>query len=530
MKKKQTQEEIKTEKSWFLLLISFIEGGSVMAVELIGAKMTEPYFGASLYIWSSVLAITLLGLTTGYYTGGILSEKYPHPKTLYILLLLSSFFIGMMPIFGPAVMNATLNWDFRFASIISSLLFIFPPLVFLGMVSPIIIRKLSIQIEKTGRKAGLVYAISTIGGIFATFITGFYLIPEIGLRISSIFIAILLIVFPVLYFIIQKRYIYLIMCFIIIFFSIISNNKIYSSKYPNSKFFNVAYQSEGLLGQIFVIDDKKKSTRDLFVNNISQSHIHLPTGRSQWRYIHRLATYSSFKPTGSKVFIAGIGSGNLIKEMTLLGFNIDACDIEGRMGEIATKYFSMSDKVNIIIDDARHAIKTSKYKYDIVILDVSAGERQPTNLYSIESFNDIKSILKKNGILFIHYPSIFNGDEGQSLKSIGLSLKKSGFHVEFINTSPDFSKLSEYIYFASADGTSLKNQNFSRRDTFALPFNFPVKENLIIEGVNFSDGFVLTDDKPIMDKLHQRIAKHYRADGINITIKPLLHEGIRIIK
>jgi hypothetical protein len=53
-----------------LLLVAFIEGGSVMAIELAGAKMVAPFYGTSLYVWASVLAVTLGGLTTDYFLGG----------------------------------------------------------------------------------------------------------------------------------------------------------------------------------------------------------------------------------------------------------------------------------------------------------------------------------------------------------------------------------------------------------------------------------------------------------------------------
>ena len=46
-----------------------------MAVELMGAKLVAPFYGGSLYVWTAVLAITLLGLTLGYYIGGQLAKK-----------------------------------------------------------------------------------------------------------------------------------------------------------------------------------------------------------------------------------------------------------------------------------------------------------------------------------------------------------------------------------------------------------------------------------------------------------------------
>ena len=58
-----------------LFLVLLIEGGALMAVELMGAKLVAPFYGDSLYVWTAVLTITVLGLTLGYYAGGRLSRK-----------------------------------------------------------------------------------------------------------------------------------------------------------------------------------------------------------------------------------------------------------------------------------------------------------------------------------------------------------------------------------------------------------------------------------------------------------------------
>ena len=57
-----------------LFLVLLIEGGALMAVELMGAKLVAPFYGNSLYVWTAVLTITVLGLTLGYYAGGRLAE------------------------------------------------------------------------------------------------------------------------------------------------------------------------------------------------------------------------------------------------------------------------------------------------------------------------------------------------------------------------------------------------------------------------------------------------------------------------
>ena len=73
------------------------------------------------------------------------------------------------------------------------------------MVSPMIIRLISDEVKEVGKNAGTVYAVSTVGGILATFIFGFYIIPYLGLRFGAYFTACLLGAATVFYFMISKK-------------------------------------------------------------------------------------------------------------------------------------------------------------------------------------------------------------------------------------------------------------------------------------------------------------------------------------
>lgn len=165
--------------------ISFLEGATVMGAELLGAKMIAPYYGNSLYVWTSVLATTLLGLTLGYYIGGNLSARYNVNKILMIVLGISAILFAFMPLISTAVMSATLSMSLQAGSLISCLVFILPILICFGIVSPLIIRIVSVHLKEVGSKAGMVYTISTAGGIIMTFAMGFYMIPFLGLKMSA---------------------------------------------------------------------------------------------------------------------------------------------------------------------------------------------------------------------------------------------------------------------------------------------------------------------------------------------------------
>ena len=153
-----------------------------MACELLGAKMISPYFGSSLYVWAAVLGITLFGLMCGYYIGGYISEKYKREDLVYWILILAGAFLAIMPYTSQWIMSKNIDMDIRWGSTLSLLIFMFPPLIFMGMTSPVIINMINTKVDETGKSAGSVYAISTLGGIAATFLVGFYLLPEFGIK------------------------------------------------------------------------------------------------------------------------------------------------------------------------------------------------------------------------------------------------------------------------------------------------------------------------------------------------------------
>ena len=76
--------------------------------------------------------------------------------------------------------------DLRAGIVLSCAVFLLPPLIAFGMVSPLVIRLVSSDLESVGRAAGTVYAVSTAGGVLATFLYGFTLIPFAGMRASSL--------------------------------------------------------------------------------------------------------------------------------------------------------------------------------------------------------------------------------------------------------------------------------------------------------------------------------------------------------
>ncbi|MBI4649349.1 MAG: fused MFS/spermidine synthase [Bacteroidia bacterium] len=183
----------------YLYVVLLIEGGSLMAVELIGAKLIAPVYGNSLYIWSAILTNTLGGLSIGYFLGGVISRKYKNITPLLIIISVSSILVLAMPLTSSEIMTVTLHLGLRTGIIMSCIVILIPILSCFGMVSPLIVGLLSKELNKTGKTAGTVYFVSTIGGITATFLFAFYLIPFCGLKFSIYATGIALAALPLFY-------------------------------------------------------------------------------------------------------------------------------------------------------------------------------------------------------------------------------------------------------------------------------------------------------------------------------------------
>ena len=155
-----------------LVLVLLIEGGALMAVELMGAKLVAPFYGNSLYVWTTVLTITVLGLTLGYYTGGRFAKKGASETTLFVVLAISAVLVLALPMTASIAIALTKGMDLIAGICVTCILLLLSPMLCFGIVGPMVVSLMSSQLETVGKTAGTVYFTSTFGGIAATFFFG----------------------------------------------------------------------------------------------------------------------------------------------------------------------------------------------------------------------------------------------------------------------------------------------------------------------------------------------------------------------
>ena len=524
---------------WRYFVLAFIEGATVMAVELFGAKMMTPYYGSSLIVWTTVIGITLLCLTIGYFLGGRLSMKYKAQNLVFVQLMISALLIGIMPIIAHSVLKFTGDFNFYVGAVLSAILLFGFPLIFLGSTSPVIILLATKDVKKSGKNAGFVYSISTIGGIFMTFLLGFFIIEEYGITIPNMFVSGILLIMTALLLFRNSRIIFISIISLLFLFESIGVYKSTIQNSVNSSAFNILYESEGLLGQLRVLDeyypDLDITDRSMLVNGIPQTFVDASSGYSYWYYVHMLSTICSSKPAGSDVLVLCFGGGSVASELTRLDLNIDAIEIDKRMYQLSEDYFRFDSKnTNFIVDDARHYLKTAKKKYDVIIFDMIKGEVQPPYALTKESFKEGLDILKPGGLLLVNFQGHFDELEGLPFRSIVATLKAAGFsntvfHVE--NCEPN--SPCDFIIIGSVDKPDISFDP-SRINNCCVTKSYVKdllnKNRVLQSNVGKGESIVFTDDLPILEHINLKSIVEWRTAMIDNNAKKSLEEGVRLFK
>src|SRR3989338_3523530 len=70
-----TSEAARKPSAWQFQAIVFFIGIGVMAIEITATRLLAPYFGASLFVWTSLIVTVLLALSIGYWYGGVMAQR-----------------------------------------------------------------------------------------------------------------------------------------------------------------------------------------------------------------------------------------------------------------------------------------------------------------------------------------------------------------------------------------------------------------------------------------------------------------------
>jgi spermidine synthase/MFS family permease len=161
--------------------VVFFANAGLLVLQLTAGRLLAPFVGSSLETWTSIIGAFLAGIALGNAAGGRLADRRPSPRWLPVVLALGGL-AGLWTIALPELLNATglhklLPLAVRIPVLAAVLCF--PPGFVLSLLTPLAIRLGLPDVRHTGRVAGMVFALGTLGCLVGNYATGFYLIPTL---------------------------------------------------------------------------------------------------------------------------------------------------------------------------------------------------------------------------------------------------------------------------------------------------------------------------------------------------------------
>jgi spermidine synthase len=394
--------EPKNLKQLFIIT-AFLEGVSVLIVEIAGARALAPFYGTSLKVWTAQITATLLFLALGYWVGGVLSKK-PGKFSLPAVFLGAGLWLILFPLLRVPVLQGTASMlGIAGGSFLSATILYGPPLLALGAVSPLLIERLGRLGTGAGSAAGTLFFTNTIGGLAGGWLTALWLIPHFPLRLVLSGTGIVLILIGAFWGAVLKSIKSLLsvtlpgaaLVLTLIIPAPATSFKLYGSQA------SIIFAKGTALGLIQVMDMPALGTRSLLLDGAIQG------GEMQGLSAYPFTEYQNYlghryHPSAGSALVLGLGAGVLAKQLVRRGLSVTAVELEKDIGEVAREFFSLPESVRLIYEDARTYLNRTGETYDVVFLDVYAGESIPWYLTTREAMALIRNVLNPGGRLVIN--------------------------------------------------------------------------------------------------------------------------------
>jgi len=447
-------------KKYYIYLTVFITGAVILILEILGTRIIAPYYGTTVYVWSSLITVTLVALSIGYFFGGRLADKKPESNEMYLIIFLAGLFILLIPQITSFVLTKTNSLGPRYGALSSSAILFTVPLFLLGMVAPYAIKLKAKELVEIGITAGSLYGVATIGSFIGAVLTGFYLIPGFGIKSIVYMTSFLLFAVSGIWFLITRKYKRLcILVIIALALLLIIPSPDLNGKDSKMK---LLYKTNSVYGEIKVM--QKDNDRYLLVNNAAQSAYDLYSKKFEFSYLSLFEKAVKYNPEAEKVLIIGLGGGGVNHILKKYDLEVDTVEIDPKVEWVAREYFDFEG--DVIIQDGRYYIQNIGEKYDIIFFDAASGFSVSPHLLTLEMFKATKAILNSNGIVVINT----NGRADDELqKAIYKTLKQVFGNVYVKAVGYDFTNV---VFYASDNTLEIDNQYISH--------DIDVDENTVI--------------------------------------------------
>lgn len=453
-------------KNIYPSVLVFVSGAAVLAVEILGTRVLGPFYGVSLFLWSALITVTLLALSVGYAIGGRYADRGPTLARLSLLLLVAGAWLVLLPVLRGPVLEISQPMGLRFAVLVAAFLLFAPPLTVLGMVSPYAIRLRTSNLAEVGRTAGDLYALSTIGSVAAALLTGFFLIPYVGVSRLTFSVGVLLLLVAGGGLFIARSFRTAGIATVVLVPLAFLAGGTSSERADRDRGLLSVEQSPYAELRVVEVDNVRYMIIDGGTHTIADPQ----TFESYFPYIHVLDVLNYVAPAPGELLLVGLGGGSAAKLFSRRGWQVDAVEIDPVVTEIARRDFGLEDsEARVFHEDGRHFLTSSEMSYDAIVLDAFGSSSIPFHLVTRESFALAASRLAPEGILAINIEAV--GWDDLLVRSLAATLNEEFAHVLALPIAEPPDRLGNLIMLASQRELELAHEIPATPDRYSFLYD-----------------------------------------------------------
>ncbi|MEN4011115.1 MAG: fused MFS/spermidine synthase [Bellilinea sp.] len=400
-------------RKWLYLTV-FVSGMTTLASEMAASRLLGNYFGTSNLVWASIIGLILIYLSAGYFLGGRWADRSPHFHTFFQILIWGSFTIGLVPLASRPILrlaaNAFDNLDLGvlFGSFTAVMVLFIIPITLLGTASPFAIRLALQDSRSAGSIAGRMYAISTLGSFFGTFLPVLILIPLVGTYRTFIVLSSILLLVALLGLGVTsgwRRTVYYLWMPVVL-----GLLAIYGVPGSDKQTTGMIFEKDSAYNYIQVLEFGQ--TRYLRLNDGQGVHsMYNPTELFYNGPWEQVLVAPFFNPPGiersqvTSMAIVGLAAGTTARQAGIVypQIQIDGIEIDPAIVAVGKQYFGMDlPYLNVIVQDGRWGLEHSPKQYQIISIDAYHPPYIPWHMTTLEFFQIVRQRLTDDGVMVIN--------------------------------------------------------------------------------------------------------------------------------
>jgi spermidine synthase len=431
----------------------FLSGAVLLGLEIVASRVLAPYFGSSLFVWGALIGVVLAGLSIGYWAGGALADRFPSPYLLLGAIAGGAGLVLAIPIVDEWVLERVVRWDPgpRLNPLVATIALFGAPSVVLGAVSPMAVRLVTRSLDRLGRTAGRLFAVSTAGSIAGTFATAFWLVPELGtdqvlavgavtllVAAAAIALGARLLVPAAALAVAAGACVPVVLALepeqgMTLRGAAARNwSPLYrerETRRPNlldpasveGNGFTVRFAKDTRYHRLVVADDG--DSRYLRFDSSFQSGMYLKDPfRTRFQYTDYLDLGLAYKTDTRNALFVGLGGGSAPKRIwrDFPSLQLQVVELDPDVVGAAYRWFALprDDRLRVAVEDGRRWLQRNDTRWDVIVIDAFYADTIPFHLTTVEFLELARSRLTPGGVIVTNIIGALTGEQSRLLRSL----------------------------------------------------------------------------------------------------------------